>query len=155
MNAVETLLDILGIEEYWYQLELNLPPEFVLPIEYFTSVQIPFGRISPSGNYSSNLRTEDHPAFSNLREYLGREGFIKIERSWWNGDRVLKPFYLNGLLFNKGDQFASASAQSYNAKRKMKVYEPCKESTSTLTESWLTSTDNIENYSDPNQPMMV
>lgn len=55
----------------------------------------------------------DHPEFTRLREQLGEEGYIKIERAWWNGDRVLKPFKLNNKMFNKGDQFACASAIKY------------------------------------------
>ncbi|HET8688273.1 MAG TPA: hypothetical protein VFM18_16795 [Methanosarcina sp.] len=50
----------------------------------------------------------DHPEFAALREKLGELGFIKIQRSWWNGDRVLKPFYLNGARFEVGEQFGSA-----------------------------------------------
>lgn len=53
---------------------------------------------------------EDHPKFTKLREQLGEEGFIKIERGWYNGDRVLKPFYLNGFLFKKGHKFCCAPA---------------------------------------------
>lgn len=54
--------------------------------------------------------TEDHPEFTNLREQLGVEGFIEIQRSWWNGDRVLKPFKLNDKKFMKGDKFPSGAA---------------------------------------------
>jgi hypothetical protein len=52
----------------------------------------------------------DHPEFTKLREQLGAEGYILIERSWWNGDRVLKPFTLNGWKFKEGNQFPCASA---------------------------------------------
>jgi len=55
-------------------------------------------------------RSEDHPEFTKLREYLGEQGYISIERGWWNGDRVLKPFTLNGLKFKVGAQFRCGSA---------------------------------------------
>jgi hypothetical protein len=54
--------------------------------------------------------TEDHPEFTRLREQLGQEGYIQIERGWWNGDRVLKPFSLNGYTFKVDEQFSSADA---------------------------------------------
>lgn len=58
----------------------------------------------------SQTETIDHPEFTKLRELLGDQGYIKIERNWWNGDIVLKPFFLNGLKFKKGVTFPSASA---------------------------------------------
>lgn len=61
----------------------------------------------------STLSSDDHPEFKALREQLGREEFIKIQRSWWNGDRVLKPFSLNGAKFRKGEQFPSGAAIKY------------------------------------------
>lgn len=54
--------------------------------------------------------SEDHPEFTKLREYLGEQGYIAIQRSWVNGDRVLTPFTLNGLKFKVGAQFSCASA---------------------------------------------
>jgi hypothetical protein len=54
--------------------------------------------------------TKDHPEFNRFREQLGSEGYIEIQRSWWNGDRVLKPFTLNGVKFKVGDKFVSACA---------------------------------------------
>ena len=52
----------------------------------------------------------DHPEFTKLRDELERLGYIKTERSWWNGDRVLKGFKLNEWTFIKGRKFSSASA---------------------------------------------
>jgi hypothetical protein len=52
----------------------------------------------------------DHPEFTKLREQLGEQGYISIERGWWNGDRVTKPFTLNGLKFKVGAQFSCAGA---------------------------------------------
>lgn len=52
----------------------------------------------------------DHPKFTELRDKLEREGYIKTQRSWWNGDSVLKKFILNGMPFKVGDKFPCASA---------------------------------------------
>lgn len=57
-----------------------------------------------------SISHKDHDEFTKLREQLGREGFIKIERGWWNGDRVLKTFKLNEWTLRKGHKFLSASA---------------------------------------------
>jgi hypothetical protein len=58
----------------------------------------------------STTHSEDHPEFAKLREQLGELGYIEIQLSWWNGDRVLKPFKLNGRKFKEGDQFSCGSA---------------------------------------------
>lgn len=60
---------------------------------------------------------EDHPEFTKLREQLGKDGFISIERGWWNGDRVKKAFILNGKLFKKNDKFSCAEAMHYTLTR--------------------------------------
>lgn len=66
--------------------------------------------------------TKDHPEYAKLRDRLEELGYIKIERMWWNGDRVLKRFTLNGVPFKKDDQFSCAGAMrhhlEYRSKRK-------------------------------------
>ncbi len=54
--------------------------------------------------------TVDHPEFSNLRNRLEELGYILTQRSWWNGDTVVKPFTINGWRFKYGDRFLSADA---------------------------------------------
>lgn len=54
--------------------------------------------------------SEDHPEFAKLRKQLGELGYIHIENGWVNGDRVLKPFKLNGLILEEGDKFSCAAA---------------------------------------------
>lgn len=54
--------------------------------------------------------SEDHPEFAKLREELGRLGYIDIERSWLNGDRVIKAFKLNGKILSRGEKFCCAAA---------------------------------------------
>ena len=58
----------------------------------------------------STTSSADHPEFAKLREQLGAAGYISIQRGWWNGDSVLKPFTLNGRKFKVGAQFSSGSA---------------------------------------------
>ncbi len=58
--------------------------------------------------------SKDHPEFAKLRGKLEELGFIKIERSYWNGDRVLKVFYLNDVKFSKGCKFCCAAAMKWD-----------------------------------------
>lgn len=94
---------------------------FTLDSEYITSITIFKDHIKDlpedeqmvaklKGHVYSSTRTEDHPEFAKLREQLGADGFIKIERGWWNGDTVTKPFILNGKKFKKNDQFPCSAA---------------------------------------------
>lgn len=61
----------------------------------------------------TSLSSEDHPEFAKLRNQLEELGFIKTERSWSNGDRVLKSFYLNDVKFSKGHKFCCAAAMKW------------------------------------------
>lgn len=64
--------------------------------------------------------SKEHPEFAKLREYLGDNGFIAIERGWHNGDRALKQFYLNGALFAVGDKFPCSVAMKFCIDWKLK-----------------------------------
>ena len=57
-----------------------------------------------------SIGNKDHDEFTKLRNQLEEQGYIKCERGWWNGDRVLKPFYLNGWRFKKNHKFPCAAA---------------------------------------------
>lgn len=52
----------------------------------------------------------DNPVFTELRNQLEVDGYIKTERNWWNGDMVTKPFSLNDYKFKKGARFPCAGA---------------------------------------------
>ena len=71
------------------------------------------------GSWSST-HSEDHPEFARLRDQLGELGYIRIERGWWNGDRVLKSFTLNGMAFEPGEQFCSAAPMKFHLERAQK-----------------------------------
>lgn len=64
--------------------------------------------------YCSSTGSDDGPEFKALRNQLESDGYIQCQRSWWNGDRVLKPFKLNGLKFTKGEQFSSGAALKFH-----------------------------------------
>ena len=93
----------------------SLIKQFRLKREYFTSVDDNkyvelydlVGKIIIKGE---SFGTKDHPEFTKLRNRLCKLGYIQIESSYWNGDRVLKPFKLNELTFKKGEQFSCAGA---------------------------------------------
>jgi len=59
---------------------------------------------------ATSFSNKDHDEFTKLRNQLEELGYIKTERSWWNGDRVLKSFRLNGWLFKKNHKFPCAAA---------------------------------------------
>ena len=105
--------------------------EFTIDIEYCTSVmkhkefplaeseeeQIIYALKYGSARGSSTW-SEDHPEFTKLREQLGSEGFIEIQRGWWNGDRVINPFVLNDKKFKKGAKFCCSDAIRNDLERK-------------------------------------
>lgn len=59
---------------------------------------------------SVTITHKDHDEFTKLRNQLEELGYIKCERSWWNGDRVIKGFKLNEWTFRKGQKFTCATA---------------------------------------------
>jgi hypothetical protein len=63
-----------------------------------------------------SIGNKDHPEFACLREQLEQDGYIQVQRGWWNGDCVLKPFKLNNVEFKKGEQFPCAAAMKGHLK---------------------------------------
>lgn len=59
-----------------------------------------------------SISNKDHDEFTKLRDQLDELGYIETQRGWWNGDRVLKSFYLNEWLFKKGHKFPCAAAMN-------------------------------------------
>lgn len=57
-----------------------------------------------------SISNKDHDEFTKLRNQLEEEGYIETERRWWNGDRILKSFKLNGFILRKGHKFFCAAA---------------------------------------------
>ena len=57
-----------------------------------------------------SISHKDHDEFTKLRNQLEELGYIETQRSWWNGDRVLKSFRLNEFIFRKGHKFCCAAA---------------------------------------------
>ena len=101
------LMDELYRQGYREQLTFldEFPPCIYIDRDKLTSVSMGY-----NWNGMGTISTQDHPAFTQLRERLGKEGYIEIERGWWNGDRVTKPFYLNNMYFDIGAKFSCASA---------------------------------------------
>ena len=110
------ILDLMRKDGYMAQLPLPLdtPPEYTLPEEYFESIPMGYKWIESDSNLeASNHYVIDHPGFTRLRDSLENNGYIKTERNWSNGDRVLKRFKLNGHWFDEGEQFPCAPAMKY------------------------------------------
>jgi hypothetical protein len=62
------------------------------------------------------MSNDDAPEFKALRNQLEELGYIECQRRWWNGDRVLRAFCLNGVTFRKHDQFCCGTAMKLHLK---------------------------------------
>jgi len=71
----------------------------------------------------SSTSSRDHPEFAALRDRLEALGFIKCQRQWWNGDRVLRPFQLNGIEFRPNEQFPCGAAMRLHLEFKRKYQD--------------------------------
>jgi hypothetical protein len=109
---IDILLQLMRQDGYMYQQSLPLtPPEYTLPIEYFSDIPIGYSWIAEyTGAKCSDIKHIDHPGFTRLRDELENKGYIKTERNCWNGDTVLKAFRLNDHWFEEGDTFPCAAA---------------------------------------------
>lgn len=109
------------MEGYMEQLPLfETPPEYTIDEACLSSITVTYQWITSTGCPCSTMSSVDHPAFLAMREHLGASGYIKIERGWSNGDRVLRPFKLNGYEFKEGEQFSCAPAMKHMIRIRMK-----------------------------------
>jgi len=92
------------------ELPLDTPIWVFVDPEDLTSTKVSLNHYNPSGAPFGSLSHIDHPSFSKTRDFLEENNYIKTERSYSNGDRVLKPFYFNNVLMVEGDQFLCACA---------------------------------------------
>lgn len=112
------LMDIARQNGCYTQLELDLgcPPFYFIDPKYMCDVFNGIRHYSPDGQQYGTICYTDHPAWATLRSMLENKGYIKTERSWSNGDRVIKPFYLNNFLLIEGDKFCCAAAAGNDKK---------------------------------------
>lgn len=96
---------------------LHTPEWYFIKPEFLCDVPDEIVYYSPDGKRFSSAGSVDHPSFTRLREHLASKGLIEIQRSWRNGDSVVKSFYLNNYLMLPGDKFACAAAMQYTLKR--------------------------------------
>lgn len=110
----DLIMDMARKEGYMKQEDMDFrEARLKLDPQYCTS--IPTGievEDDGTGRSYSCMGSKDHPKFTEVRDWLEQHGYIKTERSWSNGDRVLEPFYLNDHRFDKGDVFPCAPAMS-------------------------------------------
>lgn len=106
--------DIAVSQGVYYQLELDLdcPPYYFINPEYLCSVFSGLKYYNSKQESFGSVSHDYHPAFQKLRGHLERNGYIETQ-PWHNGDRVLKPFFLNNYLLCPGDKFYCASAMGY------------------------------------------
>jgi hypothetical protein len=93
-------------------------PEYEIEEEFLTSVPVSWSitRTETDSTYST-MSGVDHPAFADLRRHLAARKYIDMQTNCWNGDRVLRKFYLNQRLFEVGEQFPCAGAMKYRVQR--------------------------------------
>lgn len=100
------------------QLQLLDPvPMIEIDLKYLSDVYIDYRW--EGGDGVGVTHSKNHPCFEEVRRLLGSKGYVHIEESYSNGDRVLKRFYINRYLFQEGDKFCCAGALHYTIKRFM------------------------------------
>jgi len=104
MTQIE--MEFTDVPDMW----VFVRPEFLTSVAYGGSYRvIRNGKAVKSGSTGF----KDHPFFAGVRDNLELEGYIKCERNYSNGDRVLRPFYFNNILLEEGDPFSSAVGMKY------------------------------------------
>lgn len=106
--SASLLFDLAKKSGWMEQMEFDFPP--VIYIHPSRICSVPVGH---SFNNTSSISRVEHPAFENLRTSLASRGYIKIERGWYNGDIVIKPFFLNRVYFDVDDRFPCADAMKW------------------------------------------
>ena len=121
---LDIFIDIMKQDGVYHQLNLDLdtPPEFELPWDYFSDIQVGYKQISCNSNSEHSLQTtEYHPGFKNLRNYLHNNSYIEAVFHQHNTDKVLKRFRLNKVWMEPGDTFSSPSALKNILQRKLGI----------------------------------
>lgn len=89
---------------------------FTIAEEFFTNVDNTT-EVEINGSINKFIGSKDHEEFTKLRHELAADGYISLELRFVNGDRVLKPFTLNGYAFNINEQFPCASAMKFRMRK--------------------------------------
>lgn len=95
-------------EEYITDVTVRIEQDFIKDRHNPTPEEI--FKVLKGYDKSVSISNKDHDEFTKLRDKLEELGYIETQRGWWNGDRVLKPFYLNGWRFKKNHRFPCAAA---------------------------------------------
>lgn len=113
-------IDLQRKQGVGYQMPLKLHiPSFTISDEFLVSVTVSFKHNDGGATEecsSGSMTSIDHPSFSSLRRHLDKNGYIKKEDLYTNGDIVLKEFLLNGVLFSPDDSFPCAAAMRLHLK---------------------------------------
>ena len=96
------------LEEYICDVTVRTEHDFVKDRNNLTNEDLI--KILKGWDKGLSISNKDHDEFTKLRNQLEELGYIQTQRSWWNGDRVLKSFKLNGWTFRKGHGFPCAAA---------------------------------------------
>ena len=113
------IMEVARLQGHMWQLNLDLetPPMYTLPMEYFTSFNIGYATVAQNtGSETSFMSNVDHPGFLDFREDLEFGGYIKTA-SGSNGDVVLKRFSMNNIWLEVNDRFLCAPAWKWSVER--------------------------------------
>jgi hypothetical protein len=98
----------------------NLDPTMVTSVIHSTTLNkyegIPEGKLTfaqkaeiLTGRHKTVVKTvKNHPEYDNFRTTLDADGFIIMDITCFNNDKVLKHFSVNGFDFYRGDIFPAA-----------------------------------------------
>lgn len=118
MNALPAsyYMELCRSQGIYTQLELDLetPPWVFVNPKYLKQEMVQVSYCSPEGKTYGSRRTTDHPSFEATRDWLEKRGYIRVQKQWSNGDRVLKPFYFNNVYKEVGDRFLCSSAMKHD-----------------------------------------
>lgn len=95
-------------EEYITDVTVRIEHDFIKDRNNPTPEEI--FKVLKGYDKSVSISNKDHDEFTKLRDQLEELGYIRTVRNCWNGDTVLKPFYLNGWRFKKNHKFPCAAA---------------------------------------------
>lgn len=114
-DSVQALVPYVKLDIPEYQINLDYCTD--IPVTYQWKNRRQANKSVEDTQWCSTYSSVNHPAFDELRKHLGWAGLLHIEDSYSNGDRVLKPFKLNNILFNEDEQFVCATAMKYHLRK--------------------------------------
>ena len=116
------LLEVAKMNGYMQQLCIPTAPMFTINPEFLSDLTERMSYITENGVPYGYTKAAQHPSAKALWDYLYNNGYVE-KANWANGDVVLKPFYINRMLFDVGDKFVCSAALKYTMEKWMETDE--------------------------------